>query len=354
MMRDSTRNRRPRTLAIDVIRLVACICPCLHHLLKSCDFIPSPQTAADFYSSPIQGYVEFLLEYGPPLFFMISGSLMLPMKGSPRQFLIKRFKAIGVPMIIWLIIYSIIAIEYNTTNRFLLLLSQLPFFPATIDSFWFLYTLFGLYILTPILSRWIHVCSRREVEFYLFIWLISSLLPYVFHINRLTIDAISPFYYYSGYIGYYLLGYYLFTYQRNITTGGILKLLCAYIMIDGAMPWCEAYLGFPIIGAYFPNFGSILLCSVIYLGLFWICGQRKSIPWVETMSKLTYGVYLINGVMCYIFNPMDIMSAHSPYVQLLVKGSIVISLSFLTIYLLSFIPGSKWFVAYHHERKANK
>lgn len=75
---------------------------------------------------------------------------------------------------------------------------------------WFVYTLLGLYLLVPILSKWVKNASNHEIRYFLIIWLITFLYgapvinKYLPNFNLIN---------FSGYIGYFVLGYYLSKYR---------------------------------------------------------------------------------------------------------------------------------------------
>lgn len=347
---NETKGKR-RTMALDLLRILACVSVCFEHLMIESGFIEMPKNSVTFTDLPIECYLWFFLEFGPPLFFMVSGSLMLPLRHSPGDFLKKRFLRIGVPMIIWSVFYLIFAAQFNTPERYRLLIVQAPFYPSFFDTFWFLWTLWGLYVLSPILSRWLERCGRRELEWYLGLWVFTSLIPYTTYVNGLTTDDISPFYYFSGYVGFYIAGHYLRKYHSNISVKRALILFAIYLATEAAMPWIEAYAGIPLTGEYETSFGSVLRAVSIYLLVFALVGKLQTPRWLKMISGLTFGVYLFNGLAMYFIGRLTLIPDASPWLRLLVLGTIATGGSFLVIWFCSFIPGSKWIVAYHSSRK---
>lgn len=63
----------------------------------------------------------------------------------------------------------------------------------------------GLYLLSPIISTWIQKAEMNEIEYFLAIWLIISLLQFL-NIKTVLFDYLI---YFTGSIGYFILGYYL-------------------------------------------------------------------------------------------------------------------------------------------------
>ena len=144
-----------------------------------------------------------------PLFVMISGALLLqPAKVEPiRVFLKKRTVRIGLPLIFWGAIYFV--------WRFLV--NQEAFSPSIVVQgvltgpyyhFWFLYMLFGLYLITPVL-RVLTVHATRGIMRYFMVLLIfgTAVMP-----PRVLLSGVAfelKIFAITGWITYFLLGYYL-------------------------------------------------------------------------------------------------------------------------------------------------
>lgn len=275
---------------------------------------------------------------------------MLPVKLSTGRFLKKRFVRIGIPMIIWTLLYVIQVVMFNTPERTNLLFSQAPFISSINTSFWFLYTLFGLYLISPIISKWLVACSRRELECYLALWVIISTFPYPFHISGASIETNSPFYYVNGYVGFYVLGYYFRRYHSNVSTRLLVTAVVVYLCVDIPMPCFERFLGMEIItGAQNYYLGNVLRTAAIFLAIFYFFSKFKSTPLTATLSKLTFGVYLINEWMNLAMAKINPLPGASPCLRLVVASGVVIVASFALVYLISYLPGSKYYIAYHHK-----
>lgn len=85
---------------------------------------------------------------------------------------------------------------------------------------WFVYAILGLYILIPILRKLAASLTRRELEYFLLLWLIfSAVLPFLGYLSGTgllrtvvnKLDVTFP----VGFVGYFMLGYYLNTYPLS-------------------------------------------------------------------------------------------------------------------------------------------
>ena len=54
------------------------------------------------------------------------------------------------------------------------------------------------------------------MKFYLLLWVVALVLPWFEPFTGLRLGISSPLYYVTGYVGYFLLGYYLHQYRPNI------------------------------------------------------------------------------------------------------------------------------------------
>lgn len=151
-----------------------------------------------------------------PLFVMLSGALLLqPSKAdeSLSVFYKKRWKRIGLPFIFWGIIYF----AWGT------LIHRVPLSIQSVTQgvltgpyyhFWFLYLLFGLYLLTPILRVALKHASRNVLRYTLSIWFIgTAIVPLMTLFGGYYFNA--NLFIFTGWLGYFVLGAYLTKVNMN-------------------------------------------------------------------------------------------------------------------------------------------
>ena len=84
-----------------------------------------------------------------------------------------------MPTLVWTLFY--IAVKYCdgdvTIGGICKSLFSMPFSAQGHGVLWFMYTLMGLYVITPILHAWLRSASERDVRFYLLLWLITLCYP---------------------------------------------------------------------------------------------------------------------------------------------------------------------------------
>jgi surface polysaccharide O-acyltransferase-like enzyme len=148
---------------------------------------------------------------------MLSGYLLLqPNKVNEplRVFFKKRWARIGLPFFFWGIIYFVWVWMFDNGT-----LSWASFVQSMLQgpyvTFWFLYMLVGLYLLTPLLRIFTAYANESLKKFVLILWFVGTgIMPLA---SLLGINISSFVFILPGWIGYYLLGSYLGKFKLSST-----------------------------------------------------------------------------------------------------------------------------------------
>lgn len=189
------KTEKKRIFYFDFLRAIAITSVIICHSLALNPFAPLGGGRLNLFPLDTLGYI------GVPLFFMLSGALLLNREYDLQTFFKKRFSRIVYPYIFWFCIIAIL--NYFVFN---ITLKKIIFIGMGIDSFtWYIWELIGLYLFIPIINTFIKEYSEKGIHYYLFFWVITISLntigKYPFHNLDLS--------YFSGYLGFLLLGYYL-------------------------------------------------------------------------------------------------------------------------------------------------
>ena len=227
-MKNSIGNQpAAREVWIDWARIIACFMVIIVHCTEP--FYLGGEGAqiltrtnalwASFFDSFVRACV--------PLFIVISCWLQFPLHYSTGEFLKRRAVRILVPFVLWTVVYAVVWGE--PVQNFKDLIFN---FNYAAGHLWFVYMLLGIYLLMPLLSPWAERVGKRELQCYIAIWLFTTLIPLVrdwmggaptviYGPSGLPRQALWPlwgeaswnayglFYYFSGFVGYLLLGLYL-------------------------------------------------------------------------------------------------------------------------------------------------
>ena len=343
---------KKRFISLDWLRFLACVLVILQHVTEfyyvAPDFTPA-RTDNTF----LVGIFNSLSRTSVPLFVIISGFLLLPMKQSTSDFFKRRFTRILYPFLIWSVVYSIYFALKNDISllQWIQNVLQIPICYEA-EHLWYIYMLIGLYVLVPVLSPWLRVVSRRELECYLGIWLFTTILPYI----RLLFPTIgadvffnpSPtFYYFSGFVGYFLLGHYFRKYETLSSIKSVLAIVVGWVMTSSIFIYqlynCETIEQLEL-GWGFCTFNVVLMCMGVFSLMLKIRDTANGVisRFVSSVSVLSYGIYLVHVLWLRLYMSLFMPMFDSVIsVALIVVPCTFIS-SYLTIWILKHIPGNKY------------
>lgn len=255
----------------------------------------------------VMGYLNELARVGVPLFFMISGYLLLDRDITDiKAFYKKRILKIGIPFIVYDIFYYVYMSITAGKD-----ISVSGFFAELINCgsayhLWFVYSILFIYLLMPFLQIIVKNCDIKKLMF-LFVLAIfqTSIRPLVNTIADgrfylfLADDGIT------GYMGYVLLGYILGTCEFKKNTKNIIYALSI-----------ASFIAIPIITMNSAaNTGNFLFMSGYALnhyieaaGIFIWCkdhihSERK---FISKLSALSFSVYLIHVFFLEILKPISL------------------------------------------------
>lgn len=310
-----------------------------------------------FTSEWYQGvFANSFFRFGVILFIMTSGFLILRRQQSVSE-IPKRLKRVLLPFIFWLIVYAFVKVAFlkelgpnwNVGDIFIFILKG--FLDPTIVSiqFWFVYMILGLYIVSPILSRWIQNAPIKEIEYAIIVWVIVSLLQFI-NVDSIIIDYLR---YFTGAIGYFVLGYYLTIKKNDLTQnrkfGLILFIIGTAITFIGTLAFSfmsgEQSLFFIKLGDITPGacLQGIGLFIVLYNTNFDGISEKINNIIVK-ISLLSYGMYLCNILFIKFFEKIHLINLSGfTLLNVLISSIVVLIVSAVAIEIMSRIPVLKIF-----------
>ena len=335
-MKDTTSTTSPRVVWVDWMRVAACFMVILVHSTEPFylggDGAQILTLSDAYWSSFFDSFVRSCV----PLFIIASSYLLFPLQQqSAAEFFRRRAVRVLVPFLLWTLAYALLWGEPVQNFR------DLVFnFCYACGHLWFVYMLVGVYLLMPLLSPWAEKVSKRELQLYLGICLFTTLFPslrdwlaggelsVIYGTSGLPRQAFFPlwgecswnsygtFYYFSGFIGYLLLGLYLRRFMGELSWGKTLGIaipcyLVGFASCFGGFLWRV----FESAGGVFPVGGAVDMAvwwettwtndtiGVALMAVAWILLFRKIkasgrfyhkvlLP----VSKASYGMYL-----CHLF-----------------------------------------------------
>ena len=174
-------NQKKRYFGIDLIRVLACFLVTLIHSAEIY-YINNEGGLIKDNKNIYPGIINSLSRVCVPLFVMISGYLLIPMKTDYHTFLKKRFTRVSFPFIAFCIFYDIyyyIKGKYNLSEMFLNIPEILLNYGTDVGHLWFMYMIMGVYLYIPIITPWIQTAEKSHFYYYFVIWIISSFSCYI-------------------------------------------------------------------------------------------------------------------------------------------------------------------------------
>ena len=328
---------------IHIIRVVACIMVGFLHSLPSGEFV------TDGFNSLFKRGIMLMTSPCVPLFFMITGILILPIKTDIKTFYKKRIQKILYPLLIWGIIYATLPFFLglqNISDTIKEILICPLVWPSQIGGIlWYLYMLIGIYLIMPFISSKLYT-DRNYQKLYLILWLLSSLVwliqmyePRVLGLNpwEHNIHALS---YFWGYLGFSILGLYLDV-NKSKTGGG--KTILLYLITCFFMYISQCYLGSNVSHwiSSFISIPSVILSVILFRYIRGINISRKIYSIIKKISSLSFGIYLSHMV---IYSCMTVNIYHFSTSWIL--QILVFILTFLGAYFFSYILSKLSFSKY--------
>ena len=330
---------KQRILYLDVIRILACVMIIAMHA-------PIPNTGISNY---VLSTDSFLTAPGIGLFIMVSGALLLPVNMSTEQFLKKRFSKIVWPTLFWTLFYYIVAPYTDTVDRGSGLTSflSIPFSTQFNSVLWFMYMLAGLYLLAPVLSCWLKQASRREIVFYLCLWGITMCYPLIRDYVIVNESHTGILFYFGGYAGYFLLGYYLNKYV-NLSIWKSLVLFVFPLLIAMIVKMSGTKVDFYDLFWYLSIFVAMMCvaCFMLIRKMDIIYDNtskcHRAIAW---FSNCSFGIYLVHiFVMRGIVWQIPLVFRLDGFFQLGTVISLTLIGSSLLTWFISYLPKAEYII----------
>lgn len=337
---------KQRILYLDVIRIWACLMIIAMHA-------PIPNTGTDSY---VLSADSLLTAPGIGLFVMVSGALLLPANMPTGQFIKKRLGKILWPTLFWTFFYYIMApfIEGVGQGKGIKSFMSIPFFPQFNSALWFIYMLAGLYLLAPILSAWIKNVRSRELKFYLILWGITMCYPLIRNYVWIDESHTGIFYYFGGYAGYFLLGYYLRNHINSIPLWKCLLLLIIPLGIATMIKLQNIRIDFYDLFWYLSIFVAMMCIAWFMLIKKIHVVYDDASNWhryIILISNCCFGIYLVHVfVMHSLVWRCSVIQGLEGIMQIGAVSIITFIGSTLITWLISYLPWAEYIIGFKQKR----
>lgn len=277
-----------RNANLELLRIIACVGVVgLHTLYKSDGSI-----------------LYYLCGFSIPIFFMVSGALLINKKELGIVYSLKKILTILALMLCWNIIYSCVYLIINQQfiNPIELMIRnfwQKDFF----GHFWFLYSIIIIYMVLPFIKQIFQKLSRG-----VFLTVIVIILMISIDFGNVLIQYnITQSLRIWTWFGYFLLGGVLGNEKIKRKIYKVIEIrlgMISLIMFSIIIIWVQYFLGFKKLHIYlaeyhYDNIFTILWVSSIFILINLINMEMNLV--IKTISKCTMGIYIIHPVVISIF-----------------------------------------------------
>ena len=330
-------------------RVLATVCVVLLHVTSSALYKYNQVPNFHWW---IGNVYDSFVRFSVPLFLMITGALLLGKQHEYPIFLKKKVLRIFLPFVFWTTIY----IGYNfleppqfngklaSQSNFEWILQQAQ--DGSSYHLWYMYMLLGIYVAMPLFAKIIAKVRKSYLELFLLIWVLFISLSASYTSNS---NFEWNLWYYLGYLGYVILGYYLSiinTKSKRVSTLALITFIIGlfvtfygtFYYTDKTGVFCKYYYSYL-------NPNVLLMATSVFVLLknaeIKLNGVIKSAR--NIIDKHSYGIYLSHILVLnyLIMYGIDWDLIH-PLIGIPLTTIITLIVSVVIVYLISKIPFGKY------------
>ncbi|EKG42922.1 hypothetical protein Pav013_0878 [Pseudomonas syringae pv. avellanae str. ISPaVe013] len=289
-------------------------------------------------------FYESISRAAVPLFFMVSGALLLTKETSARASL-KRIWRVTLPLFVWSIVY-LAWFQYTGTpfDDWVLRILRGP----VVAHFWYLYTLIGAYLFLPVLIGFFKIENTSSTVLAMAGWFIgSSIVPLFYVLNQkgyLGVDwGFLPLY-----AGYIVAGGLIYHRVRSsdalVSLAAVTWAVC--VSATALLTWQysisvghadETFYVYSSPFVVLAALSSFILLRALFNRVFLKSGRIRSfLIWA---GKLNFGVYLVHVLVMFWFDINGISyNFTTPWLAIPLTSIAILTASGAMVYLLQKIP----------------
>lgn len=342
-------NKENKTwlVQLDLLRLIAAFSVVLLHASAHLWYY-LPVRGTDFI---ITNAINVFSRFGVPVFTMISGVLFLDpnKKISTIKLWKNNILRLAVVYALWSCIYGVVhftALDEDARSIKALIKCML----AGNYHLWFLPMLMGLYALVPILRKWLSVCDKKDLHYFLGLFFCFQILritlsTYVKNPEVLALLGDAKIDLVCGYAGYFIFGYYLYYVKlpekwAKLLSFGFPLFYLLNVLVSMLQAWQFGEPRAEISDSYG------LFTFLMTLSLFQMLTQRSerksddnaSPEWIRFLAQSTFGTYLLHLLVMESPWILPLFSKMTPVIAIPVITVISFVISMILATILRKIP----------------
>lgn len=321
-----------RILYIDILKAFACFAVVIMHVSNVGTF------ASDYY---VHTACISMIDWCVPVFMMSTGILIMGRDDREISYKYILSKVLHTALIIlfWGMIYNVITLvlidrPFNFSTLLQALKMVLTADTSYCYQFWYLYVLIGMYLMIPLLNKYVKNSNGIDMRILICIYVVFSfVLPTILIFVNKEVDSVhvwkSAFVNFSGFCVYMLIGYYLHKNKLGRSTVFILiglfviQLMLVIFLIVKKSDY------FPLFVSYNTTYG----CTISILSVLFAKKIEKSIASkkilnkiIQFISKYSLGIYIYHVIFIQLCR--KIFGIDTSFAPLWISGMLVSLLVF--------------------------
>ena len=338
-------SKAKRTYFLDLLRIIACFLVIVNHTNSSIFLGSTPQNTRWYISLSY----FFLCKIAVPVFFMISGYLMLGKVDSWKK-TFSRFLRILVVLISGAVVYSLyynLYVNHNLPTADVIEKITTFYKNSPTNAFWYLYAYLAVILMLPFLQKMAQGMTRKDYHIFFVIYgVFFGTLPILQHYSAdFVINSNFNLNLFGGYVCVLLIGSYFSRFEIKKTWRGFLVafvILCGMIALNVFLTLLEYKKSSS--GYLFFDNRNLLPIVVESVCVFYMASFLETSPKVGKVISLvgscTFGIYLISDMTINFLSPlrMSLQQAMHPLFAVVIFEVIVFLVGFIITLALKKIP----------------
>lgn len=348
---------RTRKIYFDILRILAILCVIYNHTNKRGYYLYAFEENMSLKVFYI--IVAEFIAVGVPLFFMISGALLLGREESILDVYKKRVLRIFLVIAIFSLIQFVYKVSIGDVEFSLKYLADNTINQSIVPSYWFLYTYFAFLIILPFLRKLVKAMSEDDFKYLIILYLLVegalAMLLYLLGYESYSMFFERPFF--DRIIIFPIVGYYLehVLPREQYNKAGIGKLLIASICTFAIIVAMTLYRNIPYKefttydkGLYTCGLTLVLDITVFYIIKYLFDIKKNDMQFsdgmykiVTTTGKAVFGVYLVEGNVRHYTEWINTFFAKNigAFPAALVWVLVIFAISLIISLIMKVIPG---------------
>lgn len=343
----NVETNKEKIVYVNILKIIASIAVVMLHVSAMKWYTIKP-TSKEW---NIMNIYDSICRWGVPIFVMVTGTLLLSDKKeiTIKKVFTKYIKRIFIILVIWSLFYAILDKELLTPD-----ISTKDFILSFINGhyhLWYLYMLIGLYLATPVIKLITIPKNKKIIKYFLINWFIFECclnmlkkLPIFSNLDIAYANMHIEFF--LGYVGYYILGYYLSQYElkkNEIYISYIIGGLSIIVIIFGTRYLKIANYKAPETFYDALSAPTCLSAIAVFILIKQIFAKKelseKNKAVIDKWTKISLGVYLIHPMYIVIMDKLNISLLQWPVIISIPIATVIIYfLSATLAYIISKIP----------------